>query len=314
LLPAELLEKILLTIKSRFTLAPNTEITLEINPESVTNSSAQAWRELGINRASLGVQSLENEELKRLKRIHTAEGARKAFRTLHEVGFANVSIDLMYGLEGQTVRGWLTTLEKAIAWQPEHLSAYNLTIEEKTRFAVEKKSGWLTLPDDGQQTEMFEAGRERLTNAGLFPYEISNYARPGFESRHNMTYWTGGNYWGVGVSAHSFQRAGDKIVRWWNPRSLRMYMSGIEQGIHQPEQEALSTEVHWGERLMTGLRLTSGVDLEEIAKDLEAKIPEQMAVSIRSFVASGHLKETGTRFQLTSRGVLFSSEIARAFV
>ena len=225
------LQKILTTIQNGLDVAANAEVTLEINPETVSLENAKAWRDLGFNRASLGVQTLNGQALARLKRSHTPKDARKALEVLRAVGFSNISADFIFGLEGQTVQEWESTLHEILAWDLDHISAYNLIIEEKTRFAVELRQGTLRLPDEESQVRMFRRTRQILSGAGFTPYEISNYAKPGFESRHNLIYWTGGNYYGVGTAAHSFRKRDHlKIQRWWNCKNLPKYVELIENG------------------------------------------------------------------------------------
>lgn len=309
LLSPKQLERLLVTIQGTFDVVSNPEVTLEINPENVTKENAKAWQKLGINRASVGVQSLDDAALARLKRTHKGADSRKAFQHLRSAGFENISLDLLFGLENQTPLDWEETLKKVLTWDPEHISAYSLTIEEKTRFAVDLKQKKLHLPTEDDQVAMFLRTPEILSEAGFNPYEISNFAKLGFESRHNLIYWTGRNYLGAGVSAHSFQR-GEKIQRWWNIRSLPKYLAAMEKdGDATEEREELSAETHWNERLMTGLRLTRGVDLRSLAKDLGVNVPEKLHQTVNRFVESGHMEQAETRIRLTSRGAVVSDEI-----
>ncbi|MFH1262148.1 MAG: radical SAM family heme chaperone HemW [Pseudomonadota bacterium] len=293
----------------RFRFEKKAEVTIEINPENVTAEKAKGWHDLGINRASLGVQSLDDTALVRLKRTHKAADSRKAFDLLRSAGFENVSIDLIFGLEGQTPKNWETTLREVLAWRPDHISAYGLTIEEKTRFAVEVRQGMLRLPPEEDQLRMFRATREILSDAGLPPYEISNYAKPGFESRHNLTYWTGGEYWGVGVSAHSFQRT-PEMKRWWNVLNLPKYIEALGSGgLAIDGKETLSPQQHWNERMITGLRLTRGVDLKELEQQIGFDRSPQVADALIELIQSGHILRTGDRVTLTEAGVPISDEV-----
>lgn len=310
LLSPDQLQKISTTVRSRLSVAPNAEVTLEINPETVTAENAAAWHSLGINRASLGVQSLDHRELIRLKRAHLASDSRKGFDILRSAGFSNISLDLIYGLEGQDPKAWESTLREIVSWNPEHISAYNLTIEGKTRFAVEVRQGSLRLPPEDDQIAMFGSAREILSSAGFISYEISNHAKPGFESRHNLIYWTGGNYWGVGVSAHSFRRRDACIERWWNVRSFPKYIEALENKRDPREEgEILSKEQHWNERLITGLRLTTGVDLNELENDLGIHPSSRFDATIAGLVKTSHLERQGSRISLSEKGILLSEEI-----
>jgi oxygen-independent coproporphyrinogen III oxidase len=303
------LEQILQALSKVFSISKDAEITLEINPEDVTGEKAIVWRKIGINRASLGVQSMDDTELFRLERQHGSEGARQAFNRLRNVGFENIGIDLMFGLEQQSLDLWMRSLETIVSWKPDHISAYGLTIEPKTRFAVEQKKGNLDVPDEETQVSMFQKTRECLAEAGLPSYEISNYAREGMQSRHNLNYWLGGEYWGIGPSAHSFQKLdGKKFRRWWNVKSLNQYISKPSF-----EEEILFSEVHWGERLMTGLRLAEGIELPALTKELGSP-PASIRQAIESFLSTGHLQRMGERLTLSEAGVLVSNEIFRKFV
>jgi oxygen-independent coproporphyrinogen-3 oxidase len=313
LLPHAYLAKILARICDRFATRQTTEISIELNPESVSPASALELKALGFNRASLGVQSLQPLELQRLKRMHTPEGAARAFENLRQAGFSNISVDLMFGLEGQSVEAWLDTLDQVLAWKPEHISAYGLTIEKKTRFFSEQKLGRLSLPHEEVQVDMFREARRLLRSSGFVAYEISNYAQPGFESQHNLSYWEGRNYWGIGVSAHSFQRSKDFARRWWNPKSLPTYISRLESGLHIPETEDLSMDTHFRERLMTGLRLASGVNLMAISEELDRPIADEIATHVKRFIERGLIVEAGRFIRLTEKGILFSNEVFSAF-
>ncbi len=307
--------RILERITSLFSVAPKAEISLEINPEDVTPGKAKAWKALGINRASLGVESLKDDELARLERRHDSLTAISSYRGLRDAGFENISVDLLWGLENQDPLNWHRTLESVIAWKPEHVSAYGLTIEEKTRYAKEQRLGKLSVPSEELQTEFFLSTAGTLAEAGYRRYEISNFARPGFESCHNLLYWTGGEYWGVGVSAHSFQKHRGAFSRWWNPRDLRKYVRTLLASSDLPrESETLTPQIHWGERLMTGLRLTEGVSLTALETDIGVPLPEPAMAQLLRFSASGHIRRDHDRFALTNPGFLVSNEIFRALL
>ncbi|MFH1017535.1 MAG: radical SAM family heme chaperone HemW [Pseudomonadota bacterium] len=315
LVEADDVASILKKIRSVFSVRSGAEVTLEINPEDVTPEKARAWRSLGINRASLGVESLGKGELRRLERLHDPEQARQAFRHLRDVGFSNVNVDLMHGLEGQDLIHWKETLTEVIAWNPEHVSAYGLTIEEKTRYAKEQRLGKLFLPPEEIQAELLMESARVLAEAGYRRYEISNFARPGFESRHNLIYWTGGEYWGVGVAAHSFQKRNGTFTRWWNPRDLRSYVRALLAASDLPrESETITPQVHWGERLMTGLRLIRGVSLAELEAEIGVPIPKTTADGIRRFSGTGHLRTEEGHLTLSSAGILISNEIFRGLL
>jgi oxygen-independent coproporphyrinogen-3 oxidase len=302
-------------IRAAFDVAPGAETTLEINPEDVTAETAGVWKGLGVNRASVGVQSFDPSELARLERQHGPEGAERAVRLLRDAGFANVSLDLMFGLAEQDWPKLRASIERAIHLEPDHVSAYSLTVEEKTRFAVDLKQGQLTLPAEEAQVDLFLRVREFLADAGYAPYEISNFTKPGFASRHNLTYWTGGEYLGIGASAHSFRKDGGAFKRRWNVPSLPKYTSALlKEGRLPFEKETLTAATHWGERLMTGLRLTAGVDLAALEADLGPP-PPHVAPALRRFSVSGHLAfEPPGRYHLTDVGLPLANEIFRELV
>ncbi|HLG18874.1 MAG TPA: radical SAM family heme chaperone HemW [Bdellovibrionota bacterium] len=315
LLSSAHLDSILSSIRSAFSLDRDAEITMEINPETVTQDRVRTWRDFGVNRASLGVQTLRSDQLRRLGREHDGTIARHAYDQLRSGGFKNLSVDLMYGLEAQTGEDWARTLSDIVPWEPDHISAYNLTVESRTPFGGELDRGTLRLPQEEIQTELFLIGRQFLQEQGYIQYEISNYARPGFEARHNLIYWTGGDYWGVGVSAHSFQRRSSEFIRWWNPRDLSRYVTAVEAGsLPTEESETLSVETHFGERLMTGLRLSRGVNLQELSHDLKFPAPSHALEAIARFSSTGHVRQNGDHFSFTPQGMLLSNEIFRELI
>ncbi|MBI2762079.1 MAG: radical SAM family heme chaperone HemW [Chloroflexi bacterium] len=203
LLPLPLLERTLATIRASFAVDPHAEWTIEANPGTVDQAYFRGLRALGINRVSLGVQSFDDGELKRLDRIHDAATAVAAFEAARAAGFDNLSLDLIYGLEGQTLASWRRNVERAIALEPEHLSLYALTIEEGTPLAHRVSKGQAPEPDPDLQADMYELAQERLAAAGYEQYEISNWAKPGRECRHNLVYWRDGEWLGLGAGAHS---------------------------------------------------------------------------------------------------------------
>ncbi len=205
LLSPEQVERVLRAVRSKFTLAPDAEITMEMNPATVTPESLAAYRSLGVNRASFGVQTFDDRALKLLARGHDAADPRNTFSMLREAGFDNVSFDLIAGLPGQTLAQWRRNLDEAIALSPEHISLYLLEIHQGTPLAEQVRSGRQPTPDDELAAEMYELMLDQLAAAGYEQYEISNFSRPGFESRHNSKYWTIDAVLGFGVSAHSFR-------------------------------------------------------------------------------------------------------------
>jgi oxygen-independent coproporphyrinogen III oxidase len=224
LLTPEQAGAILKAVRGKFDIDPDAEITMEMNPATVTPETLAAYRDLGINRASFGVQTFNDRDLKLLARGHDANDARETYRLLREAGFSNISFDLIAGLPGQTLDDWSRNLDEAIAMAPEHLSLYLLEIHEATPLAEQLRSGRRPLPDEDLAADMYEMMSDRLTAAGYRQYEISNFARPGYESRHNTKYWRLEPVFGFGVSAHSF----DGRERYANERDTAKYVEMIE--------------------------------------------------------------------------------------
>ena len=242
------------------------EITLESNPEDVHVDRAQSWKRLGINRISLGVQSIDDKQLKKLGRSHKSKDVYESMRILRKAGFENISMDLLFALEDQSLQDWKTTLDRAISCSPEHISCYQLTIEENTHFDKLVEEGRMKLPIDDVVADMILRGREQLILSGYRPYEISNAARKGFESTHNLGYWKGHPYWGIGVSAHSFQLNNGRIRRFQNPKNLVSYVQSMTHSKPDYICEDLSPKTLWEDLLLTGLRLEEGIDIKYYEK------------------------------------------------
>lgn len=242
-------------IRERFILDACAEITLEANPESVTLEKARGWLASGINRVSMGLQAFDDRLLKAADRLHTVADFVRAYETLRAAGFSNLSVDLIYGLPGQTLADWQDSLDRTVALEPEHLSLYALKIESHTPFA----SQGITVNDD-LQADMYEYAMSTLPARGLAQYEVSNFSRPGFECRHNLIYWRQGEYYGVGVGAVGC--VGGK--RWENVKNFHDYDRALEAGLlPRLSQETLSEEARRLEHLMLGLRLREGLVWEE---------------------------------------------------
>ena len=242
-----------------FRFHPNTEITMELNPEDVGREGLRSLREAGVNRISIGAQSFDDRELKFLGRRHTADKTREALRFARDAGFGNIGLDLIYGLPGQELSTWRKTLEEGAAFFPEHLSCYQLTLERKTRLGALEARGEIVPIDEERAGEFFLFTSEFLQDHGYIHYEVSNFAR-GMEhvSRHNSKYWRHIPYLGLGPSAHSF-RSG---VRWWNVRSLEKYIDSAGRGLSPVDgEETLDAEQLRLERIFLGLRTLDGVPL-----------------------------------------------------
>lgn len=255
LLPDALLEKLLKGIAAHARVASDAECTMEANPGTLTLEKLRMCRDAGVNRLSIGAQSMNDALLRALGRIHCADDVREAMRMARRAGFENVSLDLMYALPGQTMDDWMRTIEEATELEPEHLSAYSLILEEGTPLATRAAQGQVEVPDDDACVEMQRAAVERLAAGGWQRYEISNFARAGYECRHNLVYWLRGEYLGVGCAAHSLVEG----ERFENPRSLEAYLSGQRR----LSAVSLSREDAMEETLMLSTRTTRGLELAQ---------------------------------------------------
>ncbi|MBI3625997.1 MAG: radical SAM family heme chaperone HemW [Candidatus Rokubacteria bacterium] len=294
LLEGDEMEAVLNRLRKRFTLAPAAEVTVECNPESLTRDKAEGCRLAGVNRLSLGVQSLDDDLLARLGRLHSPVEARRAFNEARAAGFDNLSVDLMYGLPGLDLARWESAVGEILAWRPEHLSAYALTLDEGSRWASEGVAG---LPDEDTVTAQYWALARLARQTGYEHYEISNYARDGFRSRHNQVYWRAEEYLAFGPGACGF--LGD--VRYGNVKPVERYCAMLEAGsLPLGTHEVLTPGQREAERRILGLRLTDGVPLPWL-KDRRPLID--------TWHSLGLLEIAGGRCRLTEAGFLLSDSL-----
>lgn len=300
-LKPEQLSRILSTITAELHVAPDATRCLEINPDEVDRPAADAWRELGFQFASLGVQSFDNDALGFLGRTHRAGDARRAAETLLETGFETVSLDLIFGLEGQSADDWARQLEIVLSLGAQHLSCYQLTIHDGTVFGRRKARGELHQLHEEGQAELYLLTHEILGAVGWNGYEVSNFAAgPGHRSRHNRKYWDHTPYLGLGPSAHSF--VGRR--RWWNRRKLRLWTAAIETGRSPVEGwEDLTDAELFFEAVMLGLRTAEGLDRGALRQRFGAETARFDEVSIDRLAASGHLFAEGSRIRPTPMGM-----------
>jgi oxygen-independent coproporphyrinogen-3 oxidase len=295
-------------------LRNDAEVTLEVNPGTVDTLSLKAFREAGINRVSLGVQSFDNHSLTCLGRIHTADQSLQVFQAARQAGFTNISIDLMHSLPGQTLEQWQTELQLAVAMAPEHISIYGLTVETGTPFAQSYPADSPELADEDLSADMFEYTDEFLTGAGFDHYEIANYACPGFPSRHNSGYWRRDGYLGLGVAAHSFMREGYGS-RFSNPVTLDAYRRGILSG--QPariEEQPLTERDAMAEYMFLGLRLAEGVNRRSFEQEFGRSLEAVYGAVASQLVTLGLLLQTDETLTLTRRGMLLSNQVFNRFL
>jgi oxygen-independent coproporphyrinogen-3 oxidase len=313
LLTSAQVARVLDVVRTRFDVEAGAEVTLEMNPGTVTPERLRALREAGVNRASFGAQTFDDRELKRLGRTHTADDTRRTFRDLRAEGFDNISFDLIAGLPRQTLAGWERNLAEALALEPEHLSLYLLEVHEGTPLAEQIGQGRYSSPDSDLAAEMYRVLVERARAAGYEQYEISNFCRPGRESRHNLKYWTGAPFYGFGCSAHSFD---GRRTRWSNERDARAYVKLIEtKGSAVVSQEELDERGAGAEALFLGLRLLSkGVDLAEHRALYRCDVRVDYAADLARFDEAGLIEIDGDVLRLTPAGALLSNEVFAVFV
>jgi len=305
---------VLEAVRRGFGIASRAEVTLEANPGTVTRERLAAYRAAGVNRLSLGAQSFHAGHLRTLGRDHTAADIRAAAEAARAAGFANLSLDLIFAVPGQTLAEWEDDLGAALGLAPEHVSAYALTFEPGTPFHAWRASGRLRPVDEDGEAAMAEAALVRLEAAGYARYEVSSFARPGFASRHNTSYWDGSDYLGLGAGAHSFSAEPAPGRRWANERLPERYVAAIgERGMAVATEERLGAAQARGEFCFTGLRQTAGVDLERFRRrfgiELDAAFPH-----LERLIADGLVEASAGRVRLTARGFRFADSVAASFV
>ena len=297
----------------KFNVAANCEITLEINPgdggesADARRNTMSEWLRLGINRASFGAQTFDDRELKMLGRTHDSGDIVKTFQHLRDAGFDNINFDLIAGLPGQTMDAWRRNLDEALQLGAEHLSLYLLDVHEGTPLHDQIKRGMRPQPDEDLAAEMYALMIERVCAAGYEHYEISNFCRPGFESRHNTKYWSGAPYYGFGNSAHAYDGA---RRRWANERDAAKYVELIEKD-QSPivERTELTEEDVRSEAIFLGLRLMRGIDLNSYRARFGTNLREQFNGELDRLKAGDLVAIDGERLKLTTRGALLSNEV-----
>jgi oxygen-independent coproporphyrinogen III oxidase len=287
------------SLKKSFNIVAGAEITIEINPETVEKSFFELIKYMGVNRISIGVQSCNDSELRMLGRIHNSQTALKAIDSVRRAGFDNFSIDLIFGIPGQSLESWRQTLDIAVKRNPAHISAYGLTIESGTPLETLINSGKLIVVDDDAQVDMYRLLLKMMAQNGLIRYEISNFARPGKESRHNLKYWRDCNYLGFGPAAHSY----DGSTRCANVRNLVKYVNLLGQNqLPVDFCEQLSLEQKTMERLLMGIRQADGVELASVISTIDEDSLESLCQDGLVLVANGKLL-------ITEKGLPVSDKI-----
>lgn len=299
------LDRVFRMVHDFFRVDPDAEVTVEANPETVRTSKLQRLRNLGVNRISIGVQSFSDEILRRLGRSHTADQAVRAIVLAREAGFENVNLDLMFGVPGEAA-DWTDTLERAVSLDPEHVSVYGLTIEPGTDFARMEEEGVLDLPDEARHVACYNEALDRLAAAGYRHYEISNLSKPGFACRHNVSCWNGGDYLGLGPSAHSHLDG----RRQANTRSLADYLTAVdERGEAVDLDETLTVEERIHEYILLGLRSVEGMDARVFRDRFGDDAMGKRAPAIHTLAEKGLLAERGARIRLTRKGLALADSV-----
>lgn len=309
-LAIEQLKRICDTIYSNYPIAEAPEVTIECNPDDLTPEFLEQLRSLPFNRISMGIQSFNDAQLKRLGRRHTAEAARQAVANARASGYSNISIDLMFALPGSSRAEWQETLDTAIALQPEHLSAYNLMYEEDTPLYRDLTEGKVTELSEEENLEQFSMLINSMKAAGYRHYEISNFALPDRESRHNSSYWNDTPYIGCGASAHSY----NGTSRGWNIADIKEYIKGVKNGTLNFEVEHLSEEERYNDAILTRLRTADGLPLAWMREKFSDRLNTYMLHAAKKEIALGNLKETNGHLSLTEKGIFISDAVIRELI
>ncbi|MBZ5561917.1 MAG: radical SAM family heme chaperone HemW [Acidobacteriia bacterium] len=316
LLGAERLGQLVRSLRRYFRIESQIEFTVECTPGSADGALLEDLRQAGVNRLSIGAQTFDDRELRAVGRLHSTSGTEEMVREARAAGFENISLDLIAGLPYQSEESWRRSLREAARLRPEHVSLYIFEIDEKSRLGHEvltegARYHAAVVPDEAFMADAYETGREFLAAEGYAQYEISNFALPGYESRHNQKYWRLAPYVGLGAGAHSF----DGVHRWANVTEVERYLQSLAAG-HSPisEFQTLSAQQHLEEYFFLGLRQCEGVDLDK-ARELGCReLPSHWQESIAAFSRQGLMERSGARVRLTERAYLVSNEIFQEFV
>jgi oxygen-independent coproporphyrinogen-3 oxidase len=315
LLSAQQFDRIFSLIHTHYRVQADAEITCESNPGTVELSKLSEFRSVGFNRVSFGIQSFHDDDLKFLTRIHTAAEAEKAVESAQKAGFRNVSVDMIFALPNQTPARWKENLRRAVALQPNHISAYALIVEEQTPLATMVKNKLVAPLPDEEDAALYEITIETMNDCGYEQYEVSNFARPGFRSRHNFNYWNHADYVGLGPSAHSFCK--DSSVtgkRWWNVRSIQSYCDALEKNeFPVAGSEMIDRAKFFTEEIFLGLRST-GIDLKKLYPLYGEDVFSVKKAELQRMEQEGLLLRNNNVIALTSRGYAVCDEIAALLI
>ena len=288
-----------------FTVAEDAEITFEANPDDLTPGFLTSLQALPFNRISIGIQSFDDKDLKRINRRHTSKQAVEAVKNAQKAGFGNISIDLIYGLPFQTLEAWGEQLDMALSLNIQHISAYGLTYEEGTELWKQRENGEIEVVDDLVMNEMYLLLLDKIKTKGFEAYEISNFALPGYQSRHNSAYWKQEPYLGIGPSAHSY----DIVSRQWNIASITDYIKAINSGSDFYEREELSLNDRYNDFVMVSLRTAEGLDVKIMEKDFGPELAGYCLQNIKTFMDSEQVYYSEGKLRLTAEGIHISNLI-----
>ncbi len=300
------LRTLLDTLKTHYKVESGAEVTLEANPEDISSVKLHEWRRLGVNRLSMGVQSFFDDELEWMNRNHKAEKSMSSIKMAQDAGFENITIDLIYGVPVSNDERWARNVNLALESGVPHISAYALTVEPKTALAFDVLKGRVESPSEEDSHRQFMYLRKTLIDAGFVPYEISNFGKPGWHSKHNSNYWNGVPYLGIGPGAHSF----DGEVRRWSVSNNARYTKSVANRETWFEDEHLSTKDRYNEWVMTGLRRNVGISLEEVKVRFGDDFYSSLHEGSKPHLLSGKLKWEGDRLVLTEEGLFLADGIA----
>lgn len=303
-------ETLLNKIYSLYTVEEDCEITIEMNPDDINPDYLSGLRKININRVSLGIQSWRDADLKLLNRRHDSAQAEYALRETFKAGFENVTIDLIYGIPGMSIQNWSSNLDFSFSFDIKHLSAYHLTFERGTVFWKMLEKGAIKETDEDESTALFNLLIEKSEKAGFIHYEISNFGKPGFFSRHNTNYWKQVNYLGIGPSAHSF----NGYSRQWNISDVKGYIKSVSSGKPFFEREELDSRTRFNEYIMTSLRTMWGIDLDNVEKLFEKEGYDYVVNLSGKFKDYGLMTKEGQFLILTNQGKMISDNIISEFM
>ncbi|MDD5258683.1 MAG: radical SAM family heme chaperone HemW [bacterium] len=299
------------SIRRNFFIADRAEVTMEVNPGSCSLEKLKVIRMNGVNRLSIGLQSLNNESLRKMGRIHSVENFVQTYQDARQAGFTNINVDLIYGLPWQTGEEWQDTLAGVIDLNPEHISLYSLTIEHDTPFGRDLKAGRITRINEDLEAEMYENAVKLLKANGYDHYEISNFAKPGKRCRHNQIYWRNEDYVGIGAGATSYMGR----VRFTNVKEIPQYIEKVFGNVYATvEKETLKLEKIIGETIMLNLRMLDGFKMEDLRKRFKTDINEIYGPTIKVLSTQGLLKEEEGNVKLTEHGLMIANQVFERFV